>query len=281
MCRLFGMRASHPTKVDCGLLEAQNALIRQSEKDERGLVNDDGWGIGYVRDGELHCEREVGPAAGSEAYRRDASRVRATTVLAHVRRATVGGAARVNTHPFRHGRSMLAHNGHIGAFDRVREALLAEMRPEERDAVQGTTDSEHFFHLLLSRRARNPGEPMVEVLRDAIRDVAGMVREVDPEREVALNVLWTVDGEMVGSRLRRSLWYQERDSPHRCERCGQDHPDPGRVDPENYRAALVASEPITDEAWKEVPEGTVFRLDGDLRFRFEALGLDGTEPPDA
>ena len=274
MCRLFGMRATHPTKIDCGLLEAQNALIRQSVEDERGLVNDEGWGIGYVRDGRLHCEREVGPASESEEYRRDASEVAATTVLAHVRRATVGGATRENTHPFRHGRSMLAHNGHIGAFDRVRGAMLAEMRPDDRDAIAGTTDSEHFFHLLLSRRARQPDTPLVEVLRDTIRDVAGMVRAADPDVEAALNVLWTVDEELVGSRLGRSLWYLERDGPHRCERCGDRHPDPERVDPEDYRAALVASERITDEDWREVPEGTVFRLDGELRFRFEALGLD-------
>ena len=277
MCRLFGMRASHPTKVDCGLLEAQNALIRQSERDERGLVNDDGWGIGYVAEGEIRCEREVGPASESGEYRRDATRVRATTALAHVRRATVGGTSRENTHPFRHGRSMLAHNGHIGAFDEVREQLLAEMTPEHRSSIQGTTDSEHFFHLLLSRRARNPGEPMVEILREAVRDVAGMVHEVNPEAEVALNVLWTVDEEMVGSRLGRSLWYLERDEPHRCDRCGSLHPDPERVDVEDYRAAMVASERITDEDWREVPEGTVFRLDGELKFRFEALAPDGPE----
>lgn len=273
MCRLFGMRASHPTRIDCGLLAAQNALIRQSEKDERGLVNDDGWGIGYVRDGRLHCEREVGPASESEEYRRDASRVVATTAVAHVRRATVGGAARENTHPFRHGRSMLAHNGHIGAFDRVRDELLAGMTPEHRGAIAGTTDSEHFFHLLLSRRARCPGDPPVEVLRDAIRDVASMVRETDPDVEVALSVLWTVGEELVGSRFGRSLWYLERDTPHRCSRCGGLHPDPERVDPEDYRSALVASEPITDEAWEEVPEGAVFRLDGELRLRFEPVGI--------
>lgn len=274
MCRLFGLRASHPTRVDCGLLEAQNALIRQSVEDERGLVNDDSWGIGYVRDGSLHCEREVGPASDSEEYRRDASRVAATTFLAHVRRATVGGAVRENAHPFRHGRSLLAHNGHVGAFDRVRDELLAEMRAQDRRAIRGTTDSEHFFQLLLSRRARRPGRPMAEILRDAVRDVVAMVRAVDPEVEVALNVLWTVGEELVGSRFGRSLWYVERKAPHRCSGCGEPHPDPATLDGEEYRAAVVASERITDEDWKEVPKGSVFRLDGDFDLRFEPLGRD-------
>lgn len=274
MCRLYGLCATHPTKVSCELLEAQNALIRQSERDERGLINDDGWGIGLRIDGELICEREVGPASESEEYRREAAEAEATLVLAHVRRATVGSVSTANTHPFRHGRSMLAHNGHVGAFDRgVRELMLSEMRPEDREAIRGTTDSEHFFHLLLSRRDRNPGVPTAAILRDAIRDVQGMVREVDPQAAVALNVLWSVEDELVGSRLGRSLWYLERNEPHRCEVCGELHSHPDAIPAgERYDSAEVASERITSEDWAEVPEGSVFRLEDDLDFRFESIG---------
>lgn len=274
MCRLYGMRASHPTQVGCALHVAQNALIRQSREDARGLVNDHGWGLGYVRDGELGCEREVGPAAESAGYRRDAARVSATTAVAHVRRATVGEPRAENTHPFVHGRSLLAHNGHLGAFDRVRDDLLAGMTPEHRDAIAGTTDSEHFFHLLLSRRDRRPDRPPVEVLRDTIRDVTSTIRAADPGAEVALNVLWVVDGELVGSRLGRSLWCLERDRPHGGFVCGDLHPDPQTLEAEDYRAAVVASERITGEDWREVPEATVFRVDEGYRLRFEPLGVE-------
>lgn len=275
MCRLYGLRSSHPTKVACELLEAQNALIRQSEEDERGLVNDDGWGIGLLVGDELRCEREVGPASESEEYWRSAADAEATLVIAHVRRGTVGSASLPNTHPFRRGRSMLAHNGHVGAFDRgVCEMMLAEMREEDREAIEGTTDSEHFFQLLLSRRDRSPGAPLTDVLADAIRDVHGMAAEVDPEAEVALNVLWSVEDRLVGSRLGRSLWHLERDGPHRCATCGEIHPPPDSIpEGEVYRSAEVASERITDEGWEEVPEGTVFRVDETFDLRFEPIGL--------
>lgn len=275
MCRLYGMRATHPTKVSCELLDAQNSLIRQSVEDERGLVNDHGWGLGLMTSGGLRCEREVGPASESEEYRRDAAEAEATLVLAHVRRATVGGASVANTHPFRHGRSMLAHNGHIGAFDRgVREMMLSAMREEDREAIQGTTDSEHFFQLLLSRRDRNPGVAPVRILRDAIRDVHGMVKEVDEDGEVALNVLWSVEDELVGSRFGRSLWHLESDGPHRCGVCGEFHPPPDAIpDGESYRSAEIASERITDEDWEEVPESSVFWLTDELDVRFEEVGL--------
>lgn len=273
MCRLYGMRATHPTNVSCELLDAQNALIRQSVEDERGLVNDDGWGIGMLVGDELRCQREVGPAADSEEYRRDAASAHATLVMAHVRRATVGGATVANTHPFRKGRSLMAHNGHIGAFDEVGPVLLEELSEEERDAIRGTTDSEAFFQLLLSRWRRNPETPKRRILRDAIRDVRRMAREADPEAEVALNVLWSVEDELVGSRLGRSLFHLRREEPHRCGDCGEPHPDPDSIPQgERYASVEVASEPITGEDWTAVPEGSVFRLTEELDFEFEPIG---------
>lgn len=274
MCRLYGFRSSHSARVECELVDAQNALIRQAEEDARGLVNDDGWGIGYVAGDEMRCEREVGPAAESEEFRRDASKVRATTVLAHVRRATVGHPAVENTHPFRYGRSMLAHNGHVGGIEAVRERMLPKMGPEHREAVRGTTDSEQVFQLLLSRRSRRPDDPLADVLGETVRDVARWSRQADPEEEVALNLLWTVEEELVGTRQGRSLWYLERDHVYECPVCGNSHPDPGTVpDDESYRAVVLASERITDEGWREVPEGSLFRVNESMDLELEPLSL--------
>lgn len=273
MCRLYGMRATHPTEVECELVEAQNALIRQAEEDARGLVNDDGWGLGLVRGGRVECEREVGPAPESEEYRHDVAAAEAEVVLAHVRRATVGHPAAENTHPFRFGRSMLIHNGHVGAFDAVRETLLAGMSPKHRQAIRGTTDSEHVFHYLLTLHERHPDVPAEEVLARGVRDVVAMARDAGSDEEVALNLIWWVGGELVASRLGRSLWRLERDGPRRCGVCGRVHPDPERLGGESYRAAVLASERITDETWTEVPERTVLRVDGETSVRTLPLEL--------
>lgn len=271
MCRLYGMRSTHPTRVECQLVEAQNSLIRQAREDARGRVNDEGWGLGVLRDGRLEREREVEPAPRSEEFRRDAARVEAEAVLAHVRRATVGEAAVVNTHPFRHGDSMLAHNGHVGGFDDVRGELLAEMTPEHRRAVRGSTDSEHIFHYLLTLRERHPEARLEDVLARGLRDVAALARDAGTGDEVALNVIWLVGGELVASRRGRSLWCLERDGPRRCVVCGRLHPDPGVLDGDDYAAASLASERITDEGWTEVPEGSVLRVDGEMNVRVRPL----------
>ena len=295
MCRLYGFRATHPTRVQCELIEAQNSLMRQSRRDGRGLGNMDGWGLGTVRDGTLRCEREVGPAYESEEYRRDAARIDATTVLAHVRRATVGDLREENTHPFRREGSLLAHNGHVPAFDRVRPRILERMTPELERGIRGTTDSEHVFHLLLSglRERVDPPEdepvanagPGSEVMAEVLHETIGELREwcdaTVPETDgiprgpeghrldrLALNLLWTVGDELVGSRFGRSLWYVERDGAHQCEVCGERHPDP---EPEGYRSVTLASERITDEDWREVPESSVFRVDEEMRLQVESL----------
>lgn len=295
MCRLYGFRATHPTRVECELVASQNSLMQQSRRDERGLHNPDGWGLGTVRDGELNCEREVGPAYGSEEYRRDAARVDATTVLAHVRRATVGEPREENTHPFRREGSMLAHNGHVPSFEELRPRILEEMSPGLERGIRGTTDSEHVFHLLLSRlrdrldvpadrevrEAEPDGAVMRDVLRETVADLRGwceatvsggddVPRGPDGHRldRVALNLLWTVGERMAGSRVGRSLWYLERDGAHRCEVCGEMHPDP---EPESYRSVVVASERITGEDWKEVPASSAFYVDEEMRLRVERL----------
>jgi hypothetical protein len=43
MCRLYGFRATEPTKIECTLVHAQNALIIQSYRDQSGTSHLNGW----------------------------------------------------------------------------------------------------------------------------------------------------------------------------------------------------------------------------------------------
>src|SRR5919108_629070 len=45
MCRLYALRANEPTRVECSLVRAQNALMAQSRGDREGLIHGDGWGV--------------------------------------------------------------------------------------------------------------------------------------------------------------------------------------------------------------------------------------------
>jgi len=91
-------------------------------------------------------------------------------------------------------------------------------------------------------------------------------------------VLWTNGEQLVGSRLNRTLWCLERQGLSRCEICGESHVHHDPKQP--YRAIEIASEPITAEDWREVPNGTVFAVDPDFRLHIEPMGLLGLAAAD-
>jgi len=283
MCRLYALQATHPTRAACELLDAQNALLAQSQKDTRGLSNPHGWGMASITNGTVHCVRQVQPASESQDYRDQALQLEGTTLLAHIRRATVGDPSYDNTHPFRHGPAFLIHNGHTPAFDDVRPRLLDRLSDKHMHSIQGATDSEHIFSLLLQLRDENPDAPIHEVTRQAIHLVQKWCDEApaDVHTDVsavpfddldtvadevihdtlALNLLWTDGAWLGGARLNRSLWSLRRTASYICPVCGNDHTDAPESEP--YQATVLASERITDEDWQDVPNGSVFHVADD------------------
>jgi predicted glutamine amidotransferase len=267
VCRFYALRATAPTRVECCLVQAPNSLLAQSRLDLRGFENADGWGIAAhgstaqagaaQASSEWVIERRPHPAHDDRWFQAAAARTQATTVLAHVRHATVGTVALENTHPFDHAGWLFVHNGTVPYFADIRPQLLAAMMPEHRAAIRGSTDSEHLFHLILSMRDEAPARPVLASLRLALERVIGWCRAIGQEPHLGLNVLLTDGLCLVGSRWQRSLHYLERNGRSPCPVCGRSHAAGAR---EDYRALLVASEPITGEPWPEVPERSVFEV---------------------
>lgn len=269
MCRLYGLKANEPTRVECSLVEAQNALMAQSRGDSEGLVHGHGWGVADYPDGVPFVEKQSWASWHGEHFRKAAARVYAKTVVAHVRRATVGPPSVENTHPFVHGAWLFAHNGTIPSFETVRMRLLENMDPLQRNEIHGTTDSEHLFRYLLSLWQQHPERPLVESLRLGLLQVLQWGKEGGNEQRAGLNVLWTDGDHFVGSRLNRTLWMLERDDIVVCPICGKSHVH--HRPQAHYRSVEVASEPISEEAWREVANESIFSIDADLRIEMLPL----------
>jgi glutamine amidotransferase len=271
MCRLYGFRSNTRRKVECELIHAQNSLLSQSENDERGGSNPHGWGLGTYEGSTPKVVREPVAAYDSDEFRWESARIYTCNTLAHVRRATVGVVREENTHPFAHGSWLFAHNGNLGAFSEIRNLLLDEMTPAHRDAVRGDTDSEHFFHWVLSRAEREPDTSLVRILGKAVRQVRDWSEAAEAGAEVALNTILTNGTESVGTRFGRSLWYVERPLVHPCEICdGALHVEEGSTSP--YRAVVIASEKVTqDEDWTSISDGTLFHVDRNLDLHMTSM----------
>jgi predicted glutamine amidotransferase len=268
VCRFFGLRASHPTSVACCLVRARNSLMAQSRRDLQGFENADGWGIAAYAARAVRSVRSASAAHAGDDFRSVAGRLKAATVIAHVRHATVGAMVVENTHPFTHGPFAFVHNGTIPYFEDLRPQMLAEMSGEHRDAILGATDSEHLFHMILAACERAPDRPLLDVVRETLRRVFHWCRAIGPHPRLGLNILLTDGERMVCSRWHRTLSWLERRTLADCEVCGLRHAD---CEPPAYRALLIASEPVTNEGWREVPERSVCEVMPDHRLRIEPL----------
>src|SRR5688572_18576738 len=114
MCRLFGFRSVIPSKVHRSLVEVDNALCTQSRR------HPDGWGVAYYIDGSPHVVKSSSTALNDHLFQRVGGIVSSETVVAHVRKATVGTQSILNSHPFQYGRWVFAHNGDVPLFEDVR-----------------------------------------------------------------------------------------------------------------------------------------------------------------
>jgi predicted glutamine amidotransferase len=272
MCRLYGFRASEPTKVECTLVHAQNALMVQSRADLRGTSHTDGWGIGVFEDGRPKVEKRSGAAYADLHFSQTAERTYSRAIIAHVRRATVGTNSAANTHPFSHGVWLFAHNGTVTGFDGLAAELEAETDADLQKTRRGSTDSEQAFLWILTRlrlqgigldEACPDAEGLIETLAGSVQDLASRSSLATGDHSAKLNFLLT-DGEiMVASRWHNSLYMVLRDGVHDCEICGIPHVrhDPGAG---AYHAAVLASEPISAEPWQEIPDQHVACIDADL-----------------
>lgn len=261
MCRLYGFFATEPTKVECTLVHAQNALISQSRSDLSGYSHAHGWGVATFNGHGPEIERQAWAAYHGEHFARAAAKIYSHTVIAHVRRATIGGAAIENTHPFTDGHWVLAHNGTVPGFDKIRPILCERMGEKHRKQLRGETDSEHVFRYFLSLADMGIIEPESDLsgaLEKLADDIVDLAQTHAPGERIGLNLIVSDGKRLAGSRLNRTLYFVGRKGVYDCEICGfpHIHHDPNA----EYRATVVASEPVTHEQWTEIPNRSIWEM---------------------
>jgi len=250
MCELLGLCFNKPIAPSISFIGFR----------QRGEVNRHGWGVAFYPDHSAQVIKEPINAGASElsnflkGYKHMSSKI----LLAHVRHATVGSHTRMNTHPFQRelgGRDyVFAHNGDLrGGYKKG--LPLGMYRPV------GETDSEHAFcHLLELVRKRGVAQwshADYAWLEDRLRRI---------NRFGVFNCLLS-DGEHLfayrGFDEKRTLYFLNRVPPYgRVRLLDQDFSiDLGKGRHPGTFGFIVATRPLTDEAWIPFPGGRllVFR----------------------
>ena len=268
MCRLFGFRSAVPSQVHRSLLLEMNALQQQS------IEHPDGWGLAYYVGQQPQVARGIGSAYRDRDFANLCEFVSSETVVAHVRKASVGELTIENTHPFDHGRWVMAHNGTIPEFDAVRPLMEEAVAPAFRAQIDGETDSERLFALFLTQLAMrcDPHAPDVDIedVFDAMEAVVVNVAGICAARggNPSLNMVVTNGSVMAGFRHGRTLFYStykgrcpDRDACPAFAPCCESPVLPGG----RVNHLVLASEIIGGAAvWCELPEDELIGVDSQM-----------------
>jgi predicted glutamine amidotransferase len=274
MCR-FVLYRGRPIALAALLTEPENSLIHQSyaSREREEPLNGDGFGVvWYVPTvgPDAALLRMITPAWSNQNLRHLARVTRSGTVLAHVRAASENlPVTETNTHPFVWGRYAFMHNGEIGGFSAIKRALLDQLGPEAYGMIEGTTDSEHLFGLVVDRLVRGaegaPQEVLAQALAGAIADVLGLVRGAGVEEVSTLNVALS-DGEC--AVVCRFSDGEDDDAPSLHLHTGKHyHCESGvpRLEAVEIgeHAVIVSSEALTDDPdWAVVPPNHLVVISG-------------------
>jgi glutamine amidotransferase len=257
LCELLGLSSSRRATISL-------SLAKLAEHGGPPGLNGDGWGVAYYEGPDARLIKDPGASSDSDWIRfLQRHDLRSAMVMAHIRHATMGDRAYRNTQPF--GRELagrlhlFAHNGWLPGLP------TAPAFHSPRFTPMGETDSEQAFCGLLERLQDlwRPGEiPSLEARLDIVTTFAAELRVFGPA-----NFLYA-DGDVLfahGDRRKQvgsvvappGLVILERVCPPE---------DPGfatnglSIEPDGQRVTLVASVPLTEEAWLPLAEGEVIAV---------------------
>lgn len=305
MCRVLAY-LGEPISLRHVLFETDSSLVRQSYSPRmmNTFLNLAGFGMvawqpDSVRADEPFVYRTTTLPAFDPNLRALAGKLEPTCLLAHVRGVTYGEREVVgpsNLHPFRFpgAKVALAHNGHLRDFRRMRYDLVNHIRPELAQRIEGTTDSEWIYALVLSLLDNPYGVPEPRELAAVTAAALRVLREIRAREGIdtssPVNLFLTTGEALVATRFSFDYgWYPADDTMLETDlpyvslwytvggRYDEGNGESRMVGDDGVRSLLIASEPLTVDisTWLEVPEYSVITAhrapDG---LDFETLDLD-------
>jgi glutamine amidotransferase len=282
MCRLIAYKGT-PIIMDDLLYKPKNSLINQSihASEIEEPLNGDGFGVGWYAP-EINYEPityvSVNPAWNNRNLKNLAPKIKVECMLAHVRAATEGVVAESNCHPFQYKNLLMAHNGGIEEFYKVKRHLRASLNDELYNWIQGQTDSEHIFayllnHLLGSGQSVNP-DSIIDSFEKTFRDIKQMMAQYGIKEPAYLNIVVTNGLFLVATRYVSdpkeeplTLYHSEgsryvvEDGVTRLE-----------APADNDQAVLVVSEKLTeDKHWTMIPPNHFVIVEQSLNVRVRPI----------
>ncbi len=272
MCRFVAYRGKRVPLAHV-ISEPEHSLVEQSYQPKEmtaGTVNVDGFGVGWYNralESAPCVYTNIIPIWSDRNLPGLSRHIASDCILANVRGATPGfGLDQSNCQPFAYERLLFMHNGFIENFrGNLGRKIRDSLGDEYYRLIQGTTDSEHIFALVLN--FLHGREYTQQTLVAALQGTVAQLLEWTYGRQMhmALNIVLS-DGECVvalrfaNSSPAPSLYYLPN-SPA--------FPD----------GVVIASEKLSAHPeWRAVPEGHLVTCSNAFDVHVTSLsGPDATE----
>jgi glutamine amidotransferase len=257
MCRWLAYYGK-PVLMDKVLYGPQHSLIDQSlhARGSHETTNGDGFGIGwYDASGEPGLFKSIEPAWNDRNLREIAGHIESPVFLGHIRASTGTPVQQTNCHPFRYGKWLWMHNGHVGDWFTVKRDLVLAIDPPLFPLVEGSADSEVLFFLALTFGLEE--DPV-----GAVERMVGCVEQVGRAHGVTYPFQGTIamtNGERIwafrysSEGRSHSLYFSTQ-----YETLAALYPGDARLADFDEETRIVVSEPLGDlpGVWNEVPEAS-------------------------
>lgn len=262
MCRFVAYLSQQPIILDTIIEKPVNSLVDQSRQAREGKLglNADGVGIAWYDhkiDSLPGVYKSIQPAWNDQNLHHLTRKIQSTCFLGHVRASTVGDVNLYNCHPFTYEQFSFVHNGTIRCFDQIKRSLLRSLSDESFALINGQTDSEYFFALLIDTLYKKDifshhNQTLEQMEKAVISTIQYTNKLIHDTAFSRLNTAFTDGKRLIATRYvsdktesSLSLYY-----------CTHTH-ESG----EAY--IIVASEPLTDyfQEWSEVPENHMITID--------------------
>ncbi len=186
MARLVGIMANRRDRMEAIAHQERLALTTELER-EGGDVS--GYGMGFYQGDEVLHKKRPRAEGAPIVWREVLHGMQTDCAVLHARSPTVGDFRSENTHPFRMRRWLFAHTGTLGRFDSLKSRLRGAIHDLLARNIRGQTDSELFFHVVLSflhdagkmDDIDVPGEDVAAALRSSVALIDRLSAEVGVE----------------------------------------------------------------------------------------------------
>ena len=262
MCRLLGY-LGESIQLDRILFKPEHSLIVQSYKPQEmtaGLLNADGFGIGWY-DSQPHnppySYKNILPIWNDANLPQLGRYIQSQCYLGYVRSATSNlSVDTINCQPFSHQNLLFVHNGYIDEF---RTTLYRPIRNNLNDfayqRIEGTTDSEHIFALIVNELEKNDRLSLQQALHNTITRLVALS---EPDNiGFSANIVLSNGKELTACRysnreLSPTLYYIKENSPY-------------------SNAVILASEPMFGGDWVSVAEKSIISVRENLEIRVDPI----------